>query len=93
MLPAMIGPLLKLAAVPAMARAAKASAAETAMRAGFGILAALSAAVGLFCFSRASLTVMERHIDPAEAWAVLGSFYGLLGGALYYFAAAKRRRG
>ena len=89
----MIGPLLKLAALPAMARVAKHSAAEVAMRAAFGTLAALSAAVGLFCFSRSSLTLMERHMDPAEAWAVLGSVYGMLGGVLYYFAATKRRRG
>jgi hypothetical protein len=88
----MIGPLLKLAAVPAMARVAKQSAAEAAMRAAFGTLAALSAAVGLFCFSRSSLTLMERHMDPAEAWAVLGSVYGVLGGVFYYFAATKRRR-
>jgi hypothetical protein len=32
-------------------------------------------------------------MDPAEAWAVLGSVYGVLGGVLYYFAATKRRRG
>ena len=89
----MIGPLLKLAALPAMARAAKQSASETAMSAAFGSLAALSAAIGLFCFSRSSLTLMERHMDPAEAWAVLGSVYGMLGGVLYYFAATKRRRG
>ena len=92
MLPAMIGPLLKLAALPAMARVAKQSAAEVAMRAAFGTLAALSAAVGLFCFSRSSLTLMERHMDPAEAWAVLGGFYGVLGG-VSYFAATRRRRG
>lgn len=89
----MIGQLLKLAALPAMARAAKQSASEAALSAAFGTMAALSAAVGLFCFSRASLTVLERHLDPAEAWAVIGSFYGVLGGVLYYFAAARRRRG
>jgi hypothetical protein len=88
----MIGPLLKLAAVPAMARAAKESAAEAATRGGIIALAGLSGAVGLACLSRASLTLMERHMDPAEAWAVLGGFYGVLGGALY-FAAARRRRG
>ena len=27
----------------------------------------------------------------AEAWAVVGSFYGVLGG-LFYFAATRRRR-
>ncbi|HSI01440.1 MAG TPA: hypothetical protein VLA02_12630 [Reyranella sp.] len=87
----MIGPLLKLATLPAMARVAKKSAAETATRAGVIALAGLSGAVGLFCFSRASLTVMERYMDPAEAWAVLGGIYGVLGGVLY-FAATKRRR-
>jgi hypothetical protein len=88
----MIGPLLKLATLPAMARAAKESATETATRGGIIALAGLSGAVGLACFSRASFTLMERYMDPAEAWAVLGGFYGVLGGALY-FAATKRRRG
>jgi hypothetical protein len=88
----MIAPLLKIAAVPAMARAARASAAEAATRAGLLGAAGLAGAVGLFCFSRSSLTLMERHMDPAEAWAVLGGVYGVLGGALY-FAATRRRRG
>lgn len=88
----MIAPLLKLVALPAMARSVRASAADAATRAGFGLAAGLAGAVGLFCFSRSSLTLMERHIDPAEAWAVLGSAYGVLGGALY-FAATRRRRG
>lgn len=88
----MIGPLLKLMAVPAMARAARASAADAATRAGFGVAAALAGAVGLFCFSRSSLTLLERTLDPAEAWAVLGGFYSAAGGILY-LAAARRRRG
>jgi hypothetical protein len=88
----MIGSLLKLAAVPAMARAARASAADAATRAGIIAAAGLSGAIGLFCFSRSSLTLMERHMDPAEAWAVLGGVYSVVGGALY-FVATKRRRG
>jgi hypothetical protein len=88
----MIGPLLKLLAVPAMARTVRASAADAATRAGFGLAAGLAGAVGLFCFSRSSLTILERNMDPAEAWAVLGSFYSVAGGILY-FAATRRRRG
>ena len=91
-LPEMIGPLLKFMAVPAMARSVRASAADAATRAGFGLAAGLAGAVGLFCFSRSSLTLLERNMDPAEAWAVLGGFYSLAGGILY-FAATKRRRG
>jgi hypothetical protein len=92
MLPAVIGPLLKLMAVPAMARSVRASAAEAATRAGFGLAAGLAGAVGLFCFSRSCLTVLERNMDPAEAWAILGGFYSVVGGILY-FAATRRRRG
>lgn len=87
----MIGPLLKVMALPAMARSAKASVADGAVRTGFGLLAALSGAVGIFCFSRSSLTVLERHMDPAEAWAVLGSVYSVVGG-IFYLAATRRRR-
>jgi len=91
-LPAMIGPLLRLIAVPAMARTVRASAADAATRAGFGLAAALAGAAGLFCFSRSSLTVLERNMDPAEAWAVIGGFYSIAGGILY-FAATRRKRG
>jgi hypothetical protein len=31
-------------------------------------------------------------MDPAEAWAILGGFYSVAGGILY-FAATRRRRG
>ena len=86
----MIGTLLKLMAVPAMARTARASAADAATRAGIGFAAVLAGAVGLFCFSRSSLTVLERNMDPAGAWAVLGGFYSVVGGILY-LAATKRR--
>ena len=55
-----------------MARSVRASAADAATRAGFGLAAGLAGAVGLFCFSRSSLTLLERNMDPAEAWAVLG---------------------
>lgn len=89
---AMIGPLLKLAALPAMARSARASAADAAARAGLGVAAGLAGAVGLFCFSRSTLTLLERQMDPAEAWAVMGGLYSVIGGALY-FAATRRRRG
>ena len=41
--------------------------------------------------SRAAVTLLERHMDPAEAWAVLGCFYGVIGG-VFYLAATRRRR-
>jgi hypothetical protein len=88
----MIGPVLKLLAVPAMAHTVRASAANAATRAGFGLAAGLAGAVGLFCLSRSSLTVLERNMDPAGAWAVLGGFYSVAGGILY-FTGTRRRRG
>ena len=33
---------------------------------------------------------MQRHMDPAAAWAAIGCFYGLLGCG-FYFAATRRR--
>lgn len=91
-MPAVIGSLLKLMAVPAMTRSMRASAADAATRAGLGFAAGLAGVVGLFCFSRSSLTLLERTMDTAEAWAVLGSFYSVAGGLLY-LAATRRRRG
>ncbi len=88
----MIGPLLKLMTLPAMARSVRASAADAATRAGVGLAAGLAGVAGLFCFSRSSLTILERNMDPAEAWAILGGIYSVAGGILY-FAATRRRRG
>jgi len=74
-----------------MARNLRASAAETATRAGLSVAAGLAALVGLFCFSRASLVVLERHMDPAEAWALLGGVYAGVAGVLYFYATSRRR--
>ena len=86
----MIAPLLRVAAATAAGRAIKEAAAEASHRVALTAGAGIAGAVGVFCFSRAALTLMERHMDPAEAWAVVGSFYGVLGG-FFYLAASRRR--
>jgi hypothetical protein len=88
----LIDRLLGLAALPAMARDLRASATHTAARAGLAMAAGVAALVGLACFSVASLTLLERHFDPAAAWALLGGVYAGVAGGLY-FAATRRRRG
>jgi hypothetical protein len=88
----MIGPLLRVAAASAAARTIRGAAANATNRLMLTLGAAVGGAVAVLCFSRAALTLLERQIDPAEAWAVLGVFYGVLGGVLY-FAATRRRRG
>ena len=87
----MVGPLLRLAAATAAGRAIKSAAADASNRALLTMGAGLAGAVGIFCFSSAALMLMQRHMDPAEAWAAMGCFYGLLGCGLY-FAATRRRR-
>jgi hypothetical protein len=87
----LIEALVRLLALPAMARAARASAADAARRAALGTAAGLAGLVGLFCFTTASLTLLERRVDPAEAWSLVGGFYAVVGGLLY-FAATRRRR-
>jgi hypothetical protein len=74
-----------------MARAARASAAGTARRAALGAAAGVAGMVGLFCFTNASLGLLERRMDPPEAWSLVGGVYALIGGLLY-FAATRRRR-
>ena len=88
----LIQALLRLAALPAMARAAKASAADTAQRGALVAAAGIAGLVGLFCFTNASLSLLERYMDPAEAWSLVGGFYAVIGGLLY-FASTRRRRG
>jgi len=87
----MIGPLLKIAASSVAARTLR-NAVTDAVGRGLLILGAgPGALIAVFCFSQAALTLLERHMDPAEAWAVIGTFYGVVGGILY-FAANRRRR-
>ena len=88
--PSVIAPLLRLAAGTAAGQAIRATASEAAHRFACASVAAAAGAAGFFCFSRAALTLLERHMDPAEAWAVVGSFYGVMGG-FFYFAASRRR--
>ena len=88
----LIQTLLRLAALPAMMRSARATAADTEQRVALGAAAGLAGLVGLFCFTNASLTLLERHMDSAEAWSLVGGFYAVVGGLLY-FAATRRRRG
>ncbi|MBV8393301.1 MAG: hypothetical protein JOY81_08975 [Alphaproteobacteria bacterium] len=68
------------------------AAAEATSRTLLTVTAFLLGAVALFCFSTAALILLERRLDPAEAWAVLGAVYGLAGIGVY-LAATNRRRG
>ena len=88
----LIESLLRLAALPAMARNLRATAADAATRAGLAAAAGVAAAIGLLCLSYALVTLLAREMDPAAAWAILGGLYVLVGGGLY-FAATRRRRG
>jgi drug/metabolite transporter (DMT)-like permease len=85
----MVESLVNLIALPAMARRVRGLAREAMRRSAFSVAALVAGVVGLFCFTRSSLVLMERHIDPAEAWALLGVVYGAFGTVLY-FAAIKR---
>jgi hypothetical protein len=86
----MIGPLLRLAAATAAGRTIRSAAADASQRALLTMGAGVAGAVGIFCLSTSALTLMQRHMDPAEAWAAMGGFYGLLGCGIY-FAATRRR--
>ena len=88
----MIGPLLRIATASVAARTIRAAATEATNRALLMLGAGVAGAVGVFCFTRAAVTMLERHLDPAEAWGIVGGFYGVLGG-LFYFTATRRRRG
>ena len=86
----MIGPLLRLAAASAAGRTIRNVATEASNRALLTMGAGFAGAVGIFCFSTAALTLMQRYMDPAAAWAAIGCFYGLVGCG-FYFAATRRR--
>jgi len=52
--------------------------------------AGIALTVGALCLTGAAFLVLERTIDAAGAWAIVGAFWGLVG--LAYFAVASRRR-
>ncbi|HEY6980261.1 hypothetical protein [Reyranella sp.] len=87
----MIGPLLRLATTTLAARSLRDAAADAVTRAVLALAAIVGGIIALLCFTQAALTVLERQVDPAEAWAIVGAFYAVLGGALY-LAASRRRR-
>lgn len=87
----MIGPLLRLATTTLAARNLREAASDAVTRTLLAVAAFAGGIFALVCFTRAALTVLERQLDPAEAWAIVGVIYALLGGALY-FAATRRRR-
>jgi len=85
-----IGPLLRVAASAAAARTLRVAAHDAATH-GLLILGAGAAiAVGAVCLTCSAFVLLERNIDPAGAWAIVGAFWGLVG--LVYFAVASRRR-
>lgn len=88
----MIGALLQGLAASAAVRVARNAAAEAGQRLALAVAGGLAGAVALLCFSHSALTLLERRLDPAESWAVMGAVYGLAG-VLLYFAATRRRRG
>lgn len=77
----MILPLLRLAA-----------AGDIALRLALTLGAVIAGAIGVMCFSYAGLTILQRHLDPAEAWGIMGGLYAVAGLGLY-LAATRRRRG
>lgn len=54
--------------------------------------AVLAGAIGVLCFSYAGVAILQRHLDPAEAWGIMGGLYAVARLVLY-LAATRRRRG
>ena len=87
----MIAPLLRLAVASAAARTMRNAAGDLALRLLLTLGAVLAGAIGVLCLSYAGLTILQRHLDPAEAWGIMGGLYAVAGLVLYL--AATRRRG
>jgi hypothetical protein len=86
----MIGPLLRVAAQAAAARSLRSAAQDAANRVLLTMAAAIALAVAAVCLSAAGFVLIERHLDTASAWAIVGAFWGSMG--VVYFAIASRRR-
>jgi hypothetical protein len=88
----LIAPLLRLAVASAAARTMRNAAGDLALRLALTLGAILAGAIGVLCFSYAGLTILQRHLDPAGAWGIMGGLYAVVGLVLY-LAATRRRRG
>jgi len=88
----LIAPLLRLAVASAAARTMRNAAGDLVLRLVLTLGAVLAGAIGVLCFSYAGLTILQRHLDPAEAWGIMGGVYAGAGLVLY-LAATRRRRG
>ncbi len=86
----MIGPLLRVAAGAAAARSLRVAAHDVTVRALLTLGAAAAVTVGAAFLTCAAFLLLERQVDPAGVWAILGAFWGVIG--LVYFVAARRRR-
>jgi len=85
-----IGPLLRVVASTAAARSLRVAAREAATNSLLMLGAGVALAVSALCLSCAAFVVIDRNIDRASAWAIVGAFWGLVG--LLYFVATSRRR-
>jgi hypothetical protein len=88
----LIAPLLRLAVASAAARTMRNAAGDIALRLALAMGAVLAGAIGVLCFSYAGLTILQRHLDPAGAWGIMGGLYAVAGFVLY-LASTRRRRG
>lgn len=87
----MIGPLLRLATSAIAARNLRDAANDALMRALLAIAAFAGGIYALICFTQVAFTLLEREIDPAGVWAIVGAFYAIAGIALYLVATRRRR--
>jgi hypothetical protein len=88
----MIGSLLQVVASAAAARSLRVAAREAAMRALLTVGAGIAIAVGAVGLSYSVFLVLERHLDPAGASAIVSGFWGLLGLAYFVTTRGGRRR-
>ena len=82
---------VRVAASAVAARSLRAAAHDAAAHALLILGAGVAIAVGAVCLTCSAFLLLERNIDPAGAWAIVGAFWALLG--LFYFVATRRRRG
>lgn len=88
----MIAPLVRLVVASATTRIMHRAASDLALRLMLALGGFVAVTAGVLCFSYAGFIVMERNIDPAAAWAILGGLYAI-GGLSLYLTATRRRRG